>query len=147
MIAVQKEKLPKYRETQLWEKLPISYKYNWHWWVFKFRTGLEILENLVSFFAFFPFSSFCSTPILCFLFHLSYNIPSSINTCVLSCFSPVQIFVTLWTVAHQVPLPMGFPRQEYWSGLPFPSPGDLPNPGIEPSSLMSPALAGSFFYG
>ena len=42
----------------------------------------------------------------------------------------------------RLPLPMGFPRQEYWSGLPFPSPGDLPDPGIEP---MSPALAGGFF--
>ena len=45
--------------------------------------------------------------------------------------------VTTWTVAHQVPLSMGFSRQEYWSGLPFPSPGDLPDPGIEPTS---PAL-------
>ena len=45
-------------------------------------------------------------------------------------------FVTLWTVAHQAPLSMRFHRQEHWSGLPFPSPGDLPNPGIEP---MSPA--------
>ena len=45
--------------------------------------------------------------------------------------------VTPWTVAHQAPLSMGFPRQEYWSGLPFPPPGDLPNPGIE---LGSPAL-------
>ena len=53
----------------------------------------------------------------------------------------VQLFVTPWTTAHQAPLSMGFPRQEYWSGLPFPSPGDLPNPGIEPSS---PALAGGF---
>ena len=44
---------------------------------------------------------------------------------------------TLWTVAHQAPLSMGFSKQEYWSGLPFPSPGDLPNPGIEP---RSPAL-------
>ena len=51
-------------------------------------------------------------------------------------------FVTPWTVAHQTPLSMGFPRQEYWSGLPFPSSGDLPDPGIEP---MSPALAGGFF--
>ena len=49
----------------------------------------------------------------------------------LSC---VQLFSTLWTVAHQAPLSMGFSRQEYWSGLPFPSPGDLPNPGIEPWS-------------
>ena len=51
--------------------------------------------------------------------------------------SRVQLFVTPWTVAHQAPLPMGFSRQEYWSGLPFPSPGDLPDPGIE---LRSPAL-------
>ena len=47
-----------------------------------------------------------------------------------------------WTVACQAPLSMGFSRQEYWSGLPFPSPGDLLNPGIKPASLKSPALAG-----
>ena len=52
---------------------------------------------------------------------------------------------TPWTVAGQAPLPMEFPRQEYWSGLPFPSPGDLSKPGIEPVSLTSPALAGRFF--
>ena len=50
--------------------------------------------------------------------------------------------MTPWTVAHQAPLSMGFLRQESWSGLPFPSPGDLPDPGIEP---VSPALAGRFF--
>ena len=50
--------------------------------------------------------------------------------------------MTLWTVAHQAPPLMGFPRREYWSGLPFPSPWDLPNPGMEP---MSPALTGGFF--
>ena len=49
------------------------------------------------------------------------------------------------TVTLQAPLSMGFPRQEYWSGLPFPSPGDLPDPGIEPESPKSPALAGGFF--
>ena len=59
--------------------------------------------------------------------------------------SRVQLFVTLWTVAHQAPLSMGFSRQEYWSGLPCPPTGDLPNPGIEPVFLMSPALAGEFF--
>ena len=53
--------------------------------------------------------------------------------------------VTPWTIAHQFPLSMGFFRQEYWSGLPFPSPGDLPDPGIKPASLVSPALAGGFF--
>ena len=51
--------------------------------------------------------------------------------CMLSCFGYVQLFVTLWTVAHQTPLFMEFYRQEYWSGLPFPSPGDLPNPRIQ----------------
>ena len=66
-------------------------------------------------------------------------------TCVLSCFSHVQFFATLWTVACQAPLSMGFSRQGYWSGLPFPSPGDLPHLGIEPVSLKSPALAGRFF--
>ena len=65
----------------------------------------------------------------------------------LSRFSHVQLFVTPWTVACQAPLSVGFPRQEYWSGLPFPSPGDLPDPGIEPVSLTSPAwaLVGRFF--
>ena len=51
----------------------------------------------------------------------------------------------LWTVACQAPLSMGFSRQEYWSGLPGPPLGNLPNPGIKPSSLMSLALAGRFF--
>ena len=50
-----------------------------------------------------------------------------------------------WTVAHQAPLSLEFSRQEYWSGLPFPPPGDLPDPGIELESLMSSALAGRFF--
>ena len=50
-----------------------------------------------------------------------------------------------WTVASQAPLSMKFSRQEYWSGLSFPSPEDLPHPGIEPAFLMSPALAGEFF--
>ena len=57
-------------------------------------------------------------------------------------FSRVQLFATLWTVAHQAPPSMGFSRQEYWSGLPFPSPGNLTNPGIEPSfpALQADAL-------
>ena len=67
------------------------------------------------------------------------------QACTLSCFSCVWLFATLWTVARQAPLSMGFSRQDYCSGLPFPSPGDLPNPGIEPTSLLSPALAGGFF--
>ena len=51
-----------------------------------------------------------------------------------SCFSRVRLFVTLWTIAHQAPLSMGFSRQEYWRRLPCPLPGDLPHPGIEPAS-------------
>jgi len=63
-------------------------------------------------------------------------------TYLLSHFSRVRFCATQWTVAHQAPLFMGFSRQEYWSRLPCPSPGDLPNPGIEPASLTSLALAG-----
>ena len=66
--------------------------------------------------------------------------PSLYLICV--CSSCVQLFVTPWTVACQAPLSMGFPRQECWSGLPFPSLGDLPDPRIKP---VSPALAGGFF--
>ena len=60
----------------------------------------------------------------------------------LSC---VQFFATAWTVAHQASLSMGFSTQEYWSGLPLPPPGDLPDAGTEPGSLMSTALAGGLF--
>ena len=59
-------------------------------------------------------------------------------------FSCVRLFVTSWTGARQAPLSMEFSRQEYWGGLPFPPPGDLPDPGIESESLASPALAGGF---
>ena len=61
---------------------------------------------------------------------------------VLSRFSCVSLFVTPWTAVHQAPLSMGFSRQEYWSGLQVPPPRDLPDPGIEPKSPVSPALAG-----
>ena len=63
--------------------------------------------------------------------------------CVLSC---VRLFVTPQTGTHQATLSMEFPRQEYWSGLPCPFPGDLPDSGIEPTSLASPALAGDVIY-
>ena len=64
---------------------------------------------------------------------------------VLCCFSCIQLFATLCAVAHQTPLSMGFSRQEYWSALPCPSPGDLPDPGIKLMFLISPALTGGFF--
>ena len=65
--------------------------------------------------------------------------------CVLSRLSHVQLFVNLWNIAFQAPLSMGFSKQEYWSGLPCPFSGDLSNSGIEPTSIMSPALSGGFF--
>ena len=64
---------------------------------------------------------------------------------VLNCLSRVWLSATPWTVATQASLSVGFSRQEYCSGLPCPPPGDLPDPGIKPKSLMSPALAGGFF--
>ena len=62
-----------------------------------------------------------------------------------TCSVVFQLFLTPWTVAYQAPLSMGFSRQEYWSGLPLPTPRDLPDPGIEPASLASPTWAGRFF--
>ena len=82
---------------------------------------------------FFRSKSVCSSP------HLRDIV------CVLSHFS--HVFATLWTVAHQAPLSMRFSRQGYWSGLPCPPPGDLPDPGIKPVSLMSLALTGSLLGG
>ena len=62
-----------------------------------------------------------------------------------SCFTYTQLFAMLWTVAHQAALAMCFSRQEHWSGLPRPSPGDLLNPGVKHRSLISPVLVGRFF--
>ena len=67
------------------------------------------------------------------------------SVCMLSRFSHVQLFLTPWYAAHQAPLPMGFSRQEYWSGLPCPPPGDLPNRGIGPVSASVSCIAGRFF--
>ena len=60
---------------------------------------------------------------------------------VIQSLSHIRLFATLWTGACQAPLSMVFSRQEYWSGLPFPSPRDLPDPGVKPASPVSPALA------
>ena len=65
--------------------------------------------------------------------------------CVLSHFSRVRLFATLWTVAHQVSLSMGFSRQEHWSSLPFLVPGELPDPGTEPESPAAPVLQADSF--
>ena len=68
-----------------------------------------------------------------------------VHVCFLSWFGFVQLFAILWISDHQAPQSMGFSRQEYWSGLPFPPPRDLPDPGIESASLTFAALAGRFF--
>ena len=74
----------------------------------------------------------------------TFNVlPYVTNECVLS--RSVELFAIPWTIACQAPLSMGFSRKEYWSGLPFPSLGDLPDPGIKPMSHTSPALADGFF--
>ena len=79
-------------------------------------------------------------------FHVSSPMPWTYISCaVLSSYSYVWFFVTPWTVAHQAPLSIWFSREEYWSGLPCPPPGNLPDPGINSKSLMSPALPGRFF--
>ena len=65
---------------------------------------------------------------------------NTICCAVLSRFSPIQLFASPWSTAHQAPLSMGFSRQEYWSGLPCPPPGDLPEPGVEPTSPESPGF-------
>ena len=92
----------------------------------------------------------CSFHILAFAYlkgtsGQSSDFPLIPTLCMPSRFSYVRLFATLRTTAHQAPLFMGFPRQEYWSGLPYPPPGDLPDPGIESAFLMSSALAGGFF--
>ena len=73
---------------------------------------------------------------------LNFPFYKGLAICVLTC---VRLFVTPLTAFYQTPLSMGFSRQAYWSGLPFPVPGDLPSTGIKPTCLVSPALAGRFF--
>ena len=90
----------------------------------------------------------CSTyfPISSFFISVFLVSISLINlSCVLIHFSRVRLFATLWTVACQAPLSMGFSTQEYWSGLLFSSPGDLSDSGIKPTPITSPALADGFF--
>ena len=73
------------------------------------------------------------------------SVRNSWRRCCVQSLSRVRLFSAPQMVAHQAPLPMEFSRQEYWRGLPFPPPGDLPNPGIELESLVPPALAGKVF--
>ena len=93
-----------------------------------------------------PFSLLQSS-YLCILpsrFHVFYGY-LHIRYAVLSRFSRVRLLATPWTVVRQAPLSLGFSRQEHWRGLPFPPPGDFPDPGISPGSLKSSVLAGGFF--
>ena len=78
------------------------------------------------------------------LFYTSVSLLLS-RACTLCVLSRVWLFVTPWSIAHETPLIMKFPRQECWSWLPFPTPGDLPDPRVKPVSLVSLALAGRFF--
>ena len=77
-------------------------------------------------------------------FIFAHIFPSPAIACLPSYVSCIRLCVTLWTVAHQIPLSMGFSKQKYWSELPCPPPGDLLDPGIKPASLRSSALAGRF---
>ena len=99
---------------------------------------------------FFSHDYFSYTNILILLFlstssidSIDYKLGFS-SSCMLSLFSPVWLFMTLWTIANQVPLSVGFPRQDYWSGLPYSPAADLPDQETEPR-LISVALAGGFF--
>ena len=81
-----------------------------------------------------------------YIFPYLVSVSVSVYVCVCACtLSRVQLFETPWTVACQPPLSMEYSRQEYWSGIPFPIPGNLPDPGIQPASLGSLALADGFF--
>ena len=108
-----------------------------HLYVFFGEMSLQVLFPL--FYWVVCFSKFCPF----YEWHLCLGF---YNVCALSCFSHVRLFATLWTVAHQAPLSMGFfSRQEFWSGLPCPPPGDLPDSGIEHLPLRSPALVIGIF--
>ena len=91
-----------------------------------------------------------SSPVDCFTltrdsYWLSLNLFLTKGCCCSQLLSRVRLFAAQWTVDHQAPLSMEFSKQEYWSRLPFPTPGDPPDLGTEPASLASPALAGRFF--
>ena len=102
-------------------------------------------SSSVSHFAYRPFSialHLCSSLLL--FVEASQLACAKVHVFMLSC---VRLFVTPWTVAHQAPLSMGFSKQEYWSGLPCPSPRNLPDPGIKATSPVSPALQADFLPG
>ena len=102
-------------------------------------------EMHISFEPYFPLD-ICLLNLICIsIYTVSHTVLGTIvcttGMCEVKSFSRVLLFATPWTVAYQAPPSLGFSRQEYWSGLPFPSPGDLPNPGIEPGSPVFQADA------
>ena len=129
-------------QTWIWIQLFTSYLYE----------ILDLFLNLFYTSVFSPTKWGCqsATQRLCYRIVVRhkrvYRANLFLQSCICACLlSHVWLFVTLWTVACQAPLSMEFSRQEYWSGLPFPTPGDVPDLGIEPMSHVSPALAGGFF--
>ena len=134
----------------LWPVLSSSTDFATNLWAIQGRFSNQILKNFSMNFLTFSHTAGGNVVKQCSLFGKLWQFLKKLNIVlpcarVLSRFSRVWLFVTLWTVAWEAPLSMGFSRQEYWSGLPFPPPGDLPGPGIETTSLMYPALAGRFF--
>ena len=101
-------------------------------YVVAWREGEHEGEKIAAYAGLNPFLFTWKLPLYCLL--ISY-------VCVLSHFSCVQLYATLWTAAHQAPVSVGFSRQEYWSGSPRPPPGDLPDPGIKLASLTSTCIA------
>ena len=118
------------QDRRLQEKITLSSPWSWTFslqnWK-KIHFWCSVHQSVV-----FCYGSLIST-------HLLYG-KYVFHACMLSCFSRVRLFATPWTVAHQAPLSRGFSRQDHWSGLPCPPPGDLPDPGIEPVSPVAPAL-------
>ena len=137
MLAIVSSTVPSSGEPAIFPSLMelTSWRYLWHSYKFYFLS-----KNL-----------FCK--LILFLFLITWKgiivilvlVPWKFWKWKCKSLSRVWLFATPWIIAHQAPLSMGFSRQEHWSGLPCPSPGDLPDPGIEPVSLMSSALAGMFF--
>ena len=120
------QKGTKVHNVNMIELKQISFRKNWKVWATKWKMIIQCCSRLFY---------------LCY-YCLTSSYPITWYVCVLS---GVQLFETIWTVACQILLFMGFPRQEYWNGLQFPSPEDILNPGIEPTSSAYPSLAGGFF--
>ena len=129
--------------------MALSFKPCNQWQFFSPRTLNSLLVSFPNifraFFLYLLFLSFCLFFLEFSFTHIQLYMYVYTPVCVLSHFSHIQPFTTLWTVAHQAPLSMGFSRQECWSGLPCPAPEDLSNPGIKHTSVCLSCMAGKFF--